>query len=626
MHLTVRRLADPPAIAIESDSGVLTDDQAGRADRALTESGLHSRPILTYLANKMRIGDREIPYSLVSAVPLEQAGLLEPSPTSGRDDKRAESPAAPSIVLNTWAAEDLQARRGDRVTLEYFVWKEPGRLETESSTFQVRDIVPIAAGDRDMAPPFPGVTNSPSTVRLGSAVSGGAQARSPEGRGLLARVQNHTQSVHPTGRGSTPLAFAVRRVDVGARRGRRRSTATSLRPHRARWTKCARRSNSVCARPSIRSPWVWPSRTCAATCVSASSGATDFGEYFTYFSFFLVVSALVLALLFFKLGVEQRVREVGLLRALGFTPRDVRRLFLTEGVALGVLGGGAGAVGAVAYAALLMYGLRTWWFDAVGTTSLSLHVTSTSLGIGALAGIVAAIVCIWWTLRGFGRVSERTLLSGQLDSDEADARPRRSRILTASGAALVVLALALLTAAATVVHRPRWRLFWSRHGAAGRSTVPVCCRPAPTRTRGPRRRWLASAVASRRSQRHVPPWPQRDGRRRDRRRDVSLISVDAFRRGTATRLDDPHSGTGGASLLIETLTPVVHDPNSTAGRESMNLFDLEGAVTFSPFRLRPGDDASCLNLYAPKDPRILAPTDAFVRRGTLHLSKFAGSH
>ena len=41
----------------------------------------------------------------------------------------------------------------------------------------------------------------------------------------------------------------------------------------------------------------------------ASRGATDFGDYFTYFSFFLVVSALLLAVLFFKLGVEQRVRE-----------------------------------------------------------------------------------------------------------------------------------------------------------------------------------------------------------------------------------------------------------------------------------------------------------------------------
>ena len=32
-----------------------------------------------------------------------------------------------------------------------------------------------------------------------------------------------------------------------------------------------------------------------------------------------------------------------------------------------------GIAGAVAYAALLMLGLRTWWVDAVGTTALTLH-------------------------------------------------------------------------------------------------------------------------------------------------------------------------------------------------------------------------------------------------------------
>jgi hypothetical protein len=41
---------------------------------------------------------------------------------------------------------------------------------------------------------------------------------------------------------------------------------------------------------------------------------------------------------------------------------------------------------------------------------------------------------------------------------------------------------------------------------------------------------------------------------------------------------------------------------------------LEG-VTLARFRLRPGDDASCLNLYRPGRPRILAPTDDFRREG-----------
>src|SRR4029453_14050252 len=48
--------------------------------------------------------------------------------------------------------------------------------------------------------------------------------------------------------------------------------------------------------------------------LDASRGATDFGEYFLYFSFFLVVSALLLTPLFFKLGIEQPIREIGTLQ------------------------------------------------------------------------------------------------------------------------------------------------------------------------------------------------------------------------------------------------------------------------------------------------------------------------
>src|SRR6185436_8805033 len=42
-----------------------------------------------------------------------------------------------------------------------------------------------------------------------------------------------------------------------------------------------------------------------AQALEAARGATDFGEYFLYFSFFLVISALMLSALFFKLGIEQ---------------------------------------------------------------------------------------------------------------------------------------------------------------------------------------------------------------------------------------------------------------------------------------------------------------------------------
>ena len=92
-----------------------------------------------------------------------------------------------------------------------------------------------------------------------------------------------------------------------------------------------------------------------------------------------------------------------------------------------------------------------------------------------------------------------------------------------------------------------------------------------------------------------------------------LIAVDAFRKDPLAA-SDPASGTGGYELIVESLLPIVHDPSTASGRQALNLPDL-GDATIERFRLRPGDDASCLNLYQPQDPRILGATAQFVDAG-----------
>jgi putative ABC transport system permease protein len=94
-----------------------------------------------------------------------------------------------------------------------------------------------------------------------------------------------------------------------------------------------------------------------------------------------------------------------------------------------------------------------------------------------------------------------------------------------------------------------------------------------------------------------------------------LISVEAFRRGDRLADTGPRSGVGGYDLIVETLLPTVRDPNTREGREALNLFDLDESVAFEPMRVLPGDDASCLNLYQPRSPRIVAASESFLREG-----------
>ena len=161
----------------------------------------------------------------------------------------------------------------------------------------------------------------------------------------------------------------------------------------------------------------WRFQLLARKRLQSAHGSTDFGQYFTYFSFFLVVSALLLAGLFFQLGIEQRLREIGTLRAMGFSAARIRRMFVAEGLAISLPGTILGTRSGIAYAAFLLYGLRTWWRGAVGTGLLTLHVSADSLGDGAIGGLLIAWLCILLDAAQLcGEQSARDLLAGSRGS------------------------------------------------------------------------------------------------------------------------------------------------------------------------------------------------------------------
>jgi hypothetical protein len=82
-----------------------------------------------------------------------------------------------------------------------------------------------------------------------------------------------------------------------------------------------------------------------------------------------------------------------------------------------------------------------------------------------------------------------------------------------------------------------------------------------------------------------------------------IVAISAF------QLDPSSAGAGGFALVAQSDQPIYGDVNSPAGRERLGFFGeeeqaLTGAKTIA-FRVRAGDDASCLNLYQPREPRML---------------------
>jgi ABC-type lipoprotein release transport system permease subunit len=586
---------DGRTIVVGSTAGLLEPRQVEAIEQAIGAGGIRGQPVFTYLANTIRAGDREIPYSLVTATNLDRLAARPP-----------RNPADPhDILLSDWAARDLKVAPGDRVTLEYYLWTDGGQLVTRSADFRLAGIVPIDAGSRDLVPTFPGMSDAPSLEDWDPPF--------PIDLSRIRPVDEQYWDDHRT----TPKAFVAYEAGRDLWRSRY-GEMTSIRVPAADAAAAARERESLAVRlrgsidPLALGLMVRPVR---AEGLSASRGATDFGQYFVYFSFFLVVSALLLVSLFFKLGIEQRAREVGLLRAVGFDTPAVRRLFLGEGCVLAGLGSALGLLGAVGYAWLIMTALGTWWVDAVGTTALSLHVSATSLLAGAAGGLLAAVVCIWWTLRGLRRVTERSLLAGQVSlADGAQPTATRRNARLAAAVALAVVGASLVGAGAAGAVPPAGAFFgagasmlaaclclfgWAlrrhpRHVVAGHGWRPVSRLGFRNATYRPGRSVLSAAVIASAT--------------------FLLIAVDAFRRDGAHATTDPKSGVGGYQVFVETELPVAYGTAASAD-DPLNLAAAVESAKWEPFRLLPGDDASCLNLYAPANPRIVSPRDEFLRAG-----------
>ena len=606
-------------LAVESAAGFLDPARATAVEQAAAGIGMTPQPILTYLANSLRSGDRQVPYSLVTAIDLAAViGVQSPvgRPSEGRRDGDAERALlqTPPIVLNEWAARDLAAKAGDPLTLEYYLWEEPGRLVTRTAEFRIAAVVPIegAAADRDLAPAYPGITEAES---LGDW--------DPPFPIDLRRVRPVDEQYWKRYR-TTPKAFIP--IEVGQALWRSRyGDRTSVRlapPAGTPGGADAWRDRYAARLRETIDPLALglAVRDVRAEGLAASRGATDFGEYFTYFSFFLVASALLLAALFFRLSVEQRAREVGLLRAVGFSTARVRVLFAGEGLLLAAAGSMIGMAGAVGYAGVMMIGLRTWWTGAVVTKSLTLHVAPASLAAGAIGALAAAMACIWWTLRGLARVSERSLLAGQVALRLDVGHPLRGagirrplRGAVSGATAFAVLGLAMMAAAAAGALDRTGAFF-----GAGTALLVACLCLVTIRLRVPPRSILAGhgwRAIARLGLRNAADRPGRSVLAIGVIASAAfiLISVDAFRReGPAAT--DRRSGVGGYPLLVNLLLPIPNDPNSREGREALGLGAFD-RVTVEPFRVRPGDDASCLNLYEPTNPRILGARASFIGEG-----------
>ena len=428
------------------------------------------QPAITYLANWITAGDRKIPYSTVTAI--DSIAILGPLVAA---DGEPIVLADDEIVLNDWAATDLQVEPGAEIKLTFF---EPetthGQVTERTETFRLKSVVPVGgagrprtlAGDARLTPELKGVTDQESIDDWDPPFPYDSR-----------RVRDQDEDYWDEFR-ATPKAFvslAAGRRMWSSRFGDTTSLRVAAGDGLAAETlrNAGKTAGGAGVPPAVRSRDGRTTNTevidlttlsadlqsqLAATgplrfravkqqSLQAASGTTPFGVLFLGFSMFLIAAAVMLVVLLFRLGVDGRAAEIGLLLAVGFRRRTVLKVLLLEALVVADVGALVGVAGGVGYAAMMLVGLRSWWLDAVTTPFLQLDWTVLSLVLGYVCGLVASVMAITWSLWRWRHSAIRPLLAGDTgDSGLSSVRAggwRRWAVVAALAVAGLLIPAAL---------------------------------------------------------------------------------------------------------------------------------------------------------------------------------------
>lgn len=599
---------------IASERLLLEDATAEAAERAFPDG----QPVLTYLANEIRNTSDPAeaegrPYTMVSAIEFG-----EKFPLTNMAGERIEPLTENEIVLNSFMAEQLNAKVDDTIRLFYFEPENTHGDQVEiSADFTLAAITPLTEPTEGFDDDVPPIFDSPPTLAndpdLTPTVPGITDADTIDSRDLPFAQTRNTEPIDDdywSKFRTTPSAFvslAQGRKLWGSRFGQATSYRVPLTDAEGKARTAGEiKQQLVAALESGNDRVGFQTIAIKRKGLEASAGSTPFDVLFLMLSMFIIAAALMLVGLLFRLGVEQRVEEIGILQAAGFRRGRTIWMLVVEGTLVAALGGLLGVGLGIGYAALMVLGLTTIWVDAVATPFLTLDLSNPiTLVIGYFSGVVVCALTIIYTVFGLRKIAIRQLLAGKSTAD-APAKQSTSSwlwmsifiVLLLAGVGLIALAttlggevqagafmgggFALLAAGLTLVWM-RFRGAGHTNTGAGFGLVSLVGRNAGA---NPGRSVLTIgliAVAS-----------------------FLILAVSSF------RLKPTETGTARFDFIGQLSAPVFDNTASPSGREKVFADEAELIQTALPFRFQAGDNASCINLYQSQQPRVLGVSDAAV--------------
>ena len=139
----------------------------------------------------------------------------------------------------------------------------------------------------------------------------------------------------------------------------------------------------------------------------------------------------------FTVMAHRRLRALGMIGAIGATDRQVRRVMLANGAAVGVVGAGVGTV----LGLIVWFALRGAFENLVGHRIDPLRIPWWAVIGGAVLAIITAVAASWWPARSAARMPIVAALSGRPDP------PKPAHRFALLGVALATAGFVLLVLA-----------------------------------------------------------------------------------------------------------------------------------------------------------------------------------
>jgi putative ABC transport system permease protein len=600
--------------SVTSDRMLLEDEVAAVVEKVAGKWG--GQTAITYLADTIATK------SNVATDPSEIEGGIPYSMVTGVDSTPAfpylpagEQLADNEIAINSITAEQLGIALGDAVSVYYL---EPesshGEAAMAQADFTVKVILPLTEpiipydelghreftqpptrfNDPALTPEVEGITDQESIGEWKAPFPGYDRRRIKDPDELY--WDNH----RTTPRAIVSLASGQRLW--GSRFGK----VTSVMIPAGQLSEDDIRSPLIAAvtKEGVGAKIGLSFRAVKQEGLDASSGTTPFDGLFLGLSFFIIFAAVVLVSILFRLGIEQRYQDVGLLSALGLDRPDVMKLFVREGLWVSSIGSLIGVPLGLAYGAMMIAGLRTLWVGAIGTQFLRTHITWLSPTLGLLSGIAVSAIVIYFSIRYLKHRTTRSLLAGHTDATAGLTNARPAKWLSWTAIVAIVSAVAVGVIGTRLSGEPQALAFigsgamllaalttlaWIWLRQPGGSTMTIV--------------GLAVSNAKRNATRSGMT--------------IGLVATASFLilAMSAMRLAPNEQGSGGFRWLARSSAPIFGDLHSPATRiETLGTSQVPGDAEIYSLRVKPGDDASCRNLYQSTQPQVYGVTDAFIQR------------